>query len=133
MFRAMLDTNIVSELMREPRGHVRQRLDAFGADDVCMSIIAAGELRFSVEKSQSAKVLRQYEQVVAAIPVLGFEAPAHECYGRLRAGLLSAGRPIGPNDLFIAAHALALNLTLITANAREFSRVPGLAVENWLD
>lgn len=132
-FRAMLDTNILSALMREPRGPVRHRLQKFGANDVCMSIISACELRFGAERKKSAKVQKQIELITMAVPIVPFEEPADSWYGRIRASLAATGRPIGPNDLFIAAHALSLGLTLITANTREFSRVPGLSVENWLD
>ena len=77
-------------------------------------------------------MLRQLETVLTELPVLPFEPPADRVYGGIRAYLERVGMPIGPNDLFIAAHALALDLTLVTANKREFRRVPGLKVENWL-
>jgi tRNA(fMet)-specific endonuclease VapC len=80
----------------------------------------------------SRRLADQVEAVLGALDVAAFESPADIIYGRLRAELEGAGRLIGPNDLLIAAHALALSCTLLTDNVREFSRVPGLAVENWL-
>jgi tRNA(fMet)-specific endonuclease VapC len=131
--RAMLDTNIVSALMRAPNGPAQRRLATFGAEDVCISIIVLAELRFGFEKNPLAKSGRNLDRILGSIQVAPFEPPADEHYARLRAGLQKEGRPIGPNDLWIAAHALSLGLILVTANTREFSRVPGLMVENWLD
>jgi tRNA(fMet)-specific endonuclease VapC len=129
----MLDTNIVSVLMRDQHGSVRQRLEVLGPEAACMSIISLGELRFGVEKTPSTKVALNLRRLLSGLQVVAFEASADEHYGRIRAHLAGSGRPIGPNDTWIAAHALSLGLILVTANVREFSRVPGLVVENWLD
>lgn len=129
----MLDTNIVSELVRSPRGNLRARLDAFGGNAVCISVMTAAELRYGVLKKGSAKLAHGVEAVLGDIAVLPFDVPADLEYGRLRARLTAAGTPIGPVDFFIAAHALSLGLILVTANVGEFSRVAGLRVENWLD
>ena len=129
----MLDTNVVSALMRDPQGQVRQRLEVFGEDDVCMSIISACELRFGAEKKNSARIRQRLEVIMGAIPITPLEQPVEIAYGRVRAGLAAIGRIVGPNDLLIAAHALSLGLILVTANMREFARVPGLVVDNWLD
>ena len=129
----MLDTNIVSALLRDPQGPVRQRLEVFGENDVCMSIISACELRFGAEKKNSARIRQRLEMVMAAIPIKPLEQPVEIAYGRVRAKLALIGRIIGPNDLLIAAHAMSLDLILVTANIREFARVPGLVVDNWLD
>jgi tRNA(fMet)-specific endonuclease VapC len=129
----MLDTNMVSELVRDPAGQVRRRLAAFGADDVCVSILTAAELRYGAYKKGSPRLTASIERVLSILPVIAFDVPADVEYGRLRNILTSAGTPIGPVDFFIAAHALALDLTLVTANTGEFSRVPGLRLENWLD
>lgn len=131
--RALLDTNVVSEIMRNPSGSARHRLDDFGSDDVAISIITLCELRFGAEWSDSAKYRRQNELLLLSMPVLLLDRPVDEHYGRIRAELARAGRPIGPNDLLIAAHALALDVMLVTGNVREFSRVSGLRVESWLD
>jgi len=127
----MLDTNVVSDLIRNPTGRAAQRARGAG-DAVCVSIIVAGELRYGCAKKRSASLLRRVEEFLAEVAVLPFDVPADRDYGDLRAGLEAAGRPIGSNDLLIAAHARALGATLVTANAGEFGRVDGLVVETWL-
>jgi tRNA(fMet)-specific endonuclease VapC len=93
----------------------------------------AGELRFGAYKRGSDRLTAQVEAILSAIEILPLEEPADQHYGKLRALLESRGEMIGPNDMLIAAHALALDCTVVTANRREFSRVPGLKVENWLE
>lgn len=129
--RYMLDTNIVSELIRNPAGLAAQRARAAG-DAVCVSIIVAAELRYGCARKGSPRLLRRVEEFLAQVPVLPFDVPADGEYGGLRAELEAAGRPIGSNDLLIAAHAGALGATVVTANVSEFRRVRGLNVENWL-
>ena len=129
----MLDTNIVSDLLRQPDGAIAQRIEEAGDEAVCTSVIVIAEIRFGIAKAGSRRLLTQLETVVRALPILPFATPADTAYGDLRAYLAEQGTPIGPTDLFIAAHALALDLTLVTANEREFRRVPGLKVENWLE
>lgn len=129
----MLDTNIVSHVIRAPGGAVGKRLLSVSADECCLSIITLAELRFGAAKVSSGRLLRQIEGFVALAPAIPFEHPADLSYAEIRAHLEARGTPIGPHDLFIAAHALSLGLTLVTANIREFARVPGLKVENWLD
>jgi tRNA(fMet)-specific endonuclease VapC len=128
----LLDTNIASDLIRNPQGRVARRIDAVGADDVCTSIVVAAELRFGAARGASARIAGLVEGLLMRLTVLPLESPADSVYGGLRTQLERAGTPIGPNDLLIAAHALALGHTLVTDNVREFSRVKGLAVENWL-
>jgi tRNA(fMet)-specific endonuclease VapC len=130
--RFLLDTNIVSDLIRHPRGKISDRISEVGEDDVCTSIVVAAELRYGAIKKNSARLISQLEAVLGALEILPLEAPVDEVYGVVRTGLERSGQPIGANDLLIAAHALALDLTLVTDNAREFSRVDGLRVENWL-
>lgn len=132
-YRAMLDTNIISSLMSDPYGAARKRLERFGVADVCISIISAAELWFGAERTSSRRINAEVAAATSLVAVVPFEHPADQEYGRLRAHLQRLGTPIGPNDLFIAAHALSLGVMLITANVREFHRVPGLRVENWLD
>ena len=132
-YRYMLDTNIVSSFMRTPAGPVGRRAGVEGPGMACLSIVTAAELRFGAHKVASARLRKHTEDVFAIFPVIPIEPPADAAYAEIRAHLESTGRLIGPNDLFIAAHALALDLTLVTANTREFLRVPGLRVENWLD
>ncbi|WP_246132772.1 type II toxin-antitoxin system VapC family toxin [Devosia ginsengisoli] len=129
----MLDTNIVSSLMRLGQGALWNKMHHFGAHHIGVSIISAAELRFGAEAKGSARLTKEVEDFLHDIAVLPFAAPADAHYAQIRAYLKRAGTPIGGNDLFIAAHALALDLTLVTDNIREFSRVPNLRVENWLD
>lgn len=128
----MLDTNIVSELARNPQGRVAERIAEVGSDAICISIIIAAELRFGCAKKGSAKLLAQIEAILGSVAVLAFDLPADAEYGRIRAELEAAGTPIGPNDLLIAAHARAHEAVIVTANTEEFRRVRGLHVENWL-
>jgi len=128
----LLDPNVVSDLVRTPQGRVAQRVVAVGESAVCTSIIVAAELRYGAAKKASARLTTQLEAVLGALTVLSFDAPADESYGKLRAELERTGRPIGGNDLLIAAHALASGHTLVTHNDLEFGRISGLACENWL-
>ena len=127
----MLDTNIVSELIRNPAGPAAQRARKAG-DAVCVSVIVAAELRYGCAKKKSPQLLRKVEEFLSEVPVLPFEMPADYEYGAIRAELEAAGRPIGSNDLLIAAHAYKLGATVVTANVGEFRRIRGLNVENWL-
>ena len=131
--RFLLDTNTLSDLVRWPKGRVRQRIARVGSAAVCTSIIVAAELRFGVVRKGSPRLTAQVEAILGSIPILPLETPADRLYAELRARLAAAGQPIGANDLLIAAHVLALGLTLVTANTREFARVDGLPLENWLD
>ncbi len=130
--RYLLDTNVVSAIIRDPQGAAAQRASALEQTELCTSIIVAAELRFGTERLGSARLTRQVEAVLAALPVLALEPPADWLYGRLRHALEAAGQVIGANDMLIAAHALALGCVLVTDNVREFSRIPGLVVENWI-
>lgn len=132
MSRYLLDTNILSDVIRHPQGRCAARIGQFGEDAVCTSIICAAELRFGAAKRNSARLTAQLEAVLGALEILPWEAPADQHYGRLRAALEGAGTPIGGNDLLIAAQAVALGLVLVTDNEREFGRVVGLICENWL-
>ncbi|MGH6768821.1 MAG: type II toxin-antitoxin system VapC family toxin [Xanthobacteraceae bacterium] len=132
MTRYLLDTNIVSQLVRDPRGLVSSRIADVGETNVCTSIIVAAELRYGANKRASSRLSAQLEAVLAAIEVLAFESPADIVYGEIRAELERIGKPIGANDLLIAAQALALDCTIVTDNEREFSQIARLSVENWL-
>ncbi len=129
----MLDTNIVSDLIRNPKGKVAAKLADHGQEGVCLSIITACELRYGAAKRGSARLLSRVQAVLATVDIVPFDVPADTRYGVLRSELEAAGKPIGPTDLFIAAHALALQVTLVTHNLMEFHRVRGLKVENWLE
>ena len=128
----MLDTNIVSEMIRNPAGRAAPRARAV-AESVCISVIVAAELRYGCARKGSPQLLRRVEEFLSEVPVLPFDVPADSEYGGIRAELEAAGRPIGSNDMLIAAHARALAATVVTANAGEFRRVPRLNVENWLE
>jgi tRNA(fMet)-specific endonuclease VapC len=128
----LLDTNIVSDLVRHPAGRVVERVARVGEGEICTSIIVAAELRYGAAKRGSARLSAQLEAVLGAMPVLPVETPADVVYGALRTELEKQRRPIGANDLLIAAQTLALGHTLVTDNTAEFSRVSGLSLENWL-
>ena len=128
----MLDTNIVSDLVRNPQGPVMRHIVRVGSEAVCVSIITAAELRYGCARKGSAKLLASIEAILGSIQVRGFDIPADVAYGGIRAELEAAGKPIGPNDLLIAGHASSVGAVLITANTGGFSRVRGLQVENWL-
>ena len=131
--RYLLDTNILSNLIRNPSGPVFDRLKSILPATACTSIIVSAEIHFGLSKGASKKLQVQAEKVLEVIDILPLEKPVDLHYGEIRARLNQAGKPIGGNDLFIAAHARALDLTLVSANVREFSRVPSLRVENWLE
>lgn len=128
----LLDTNILSELIRNPRGRVMEEIDRVGENAVCTSIIVAAELRYGAAKANSRRLAERIDLILSALEILPLEPPVDREYAALRHHLTRQGTPIGPNDLLIAAQALANGLTLVTANLREFSRVPGLSVIDWL-
>ena len=128
----MLDTNIISDLIRNPQGKAARRIAKAGDDNICTSIIVAAELRYGCAKSGSKRLIKAVEDLLGEIAVLPLDVPADAEYGEIRSELEAAGKPIGGNDLLIAAHACATGATIVTANADEFKRVRGLKVENWL-
>ena len=135
--RYLLDTNIVSDLVRNSQGKVARHVRRVGEKHVCTSIIVAAELRYAADKKRAAKkgsprLSSQLDAVLGALEVLPFETPADASYGLLRTRLEQAGTPIGANDLLIAAQAFALGYTIITDNEREFARVEDLQLQNWL-
>lgn len=132
MTRYMLDTNIISDLIRNPQGRAAKRIAKVGEDNICTSIVVAAELRYRCAKSGSQRLLKAVEDVLGEISVLPFDVPADAEYGEIRARLEAAGKPIGGNDLLIAAHAHATGATVVTSNTDEFRRIRGLIVENWL-
>jgi tRNA(fMet)-specific endonuclease VapC len=130
--RYLLDTNTVSDIIRNPQGRVVEYIKVVGEKQICTSIIVAAELRYGVVKRGSLRLVTQLDAVIATLEVLPFELPADAAYGLIRSRLEHAGKPIGGNDLLIAAQTLTLGHTLVTDNEREFSRVDGLIIENWL-
>jgi tRNA(fMet)-specific endonuclease VapC len=130
--RYLLDTNILSDLVRNPQGRVTEHIRKIGEAQVCTSIIVAAELRYGAAKKQSPRLTAQLEAVLGALEILPLQEPADVTYGDLRARLEKSGRPIGGNDMLIASHALTLGLTLVTDNDREFAHAKDLRRENWL-
>lgn len=128
----LLDTNTLSDLVRNPQGAVATQITKAGEGTISTSIIVAAELRYGAIKSNSVKLAQRIDLILSAVEILPLETPTDRQYAALRHHLTSTGSLIGPNDLLIAAHALASDLTVVTANVGEFSRVPGLKVENWL-
>lgn len=128
----LLDTNVVSDLIRNPHGVSATRLNEVGDEQVCTSIIVAAELRYGAAKKGSRTLTERVHGVFKRLKVLPLDAPADNAYAVLRTELESRGQPIGSHDLLIAAHAIALGCVLVTDNEREFGRIDGLAVENWL-
>jgi tRNA(fMet)-specific endonuclease VapC len=128
----MLDTDISSYVMKRSHDAVLKRLQKIPVGDVCISVITKSELMYGVEVSprrpQDQAALDAYLRHVEVLEYPG-EAALH--YAQIRAALKVSGTVIGANDLFIAAHARCLGLTLVTNNTREFGRVPALTVENW--
>jgi tRNA(fMet)-specific endonuclease VapC len=130
--RYLLDTNIVSDLLRNPAGKIARRLERVGESAVCTSIIVAAELRYGAAKKGSPKLSARLEAVLSVLEILPFEIPADTIYGALRIRLEKSGQPIGTNDMLIASHAMMLGYTLVSDNEREFSRIKELKQENWL-
>jgi len=130
--RYMLDTNIISDLIRNPQGRAARQIARVGEQDVCTSIIVAAELRYGCAKSGSKRLTKAVDDLLSEINVLSFDSPADSEYAGIRSALETAGKPIGGNDLLIAAHARAIGATVVTNNSNEFKRVGGLKVENWL-
>lgn len=131
-FRYLLDTNSISDLIRHPGGKVARRFAVVGEPVVCTSIVVACELRFGAAKKGSSELSIRIDQLLASFNVLPLDREADRHYAEIRTYLSRTGQPIGSNDLLIAAHTLALDLTLVTDNVDEFARVPGLSLENWL-
>jgi tRNA(fMet)-specific endonuclease VapC len=130
--RYMLDTNMCIYIAKHRPPEVRARFERLKPGQLVMSAITYGELYYGASKSsQQAKALAQLQELVQDIPVEELDSRASEAFGEIRATLEKEGRLIGNNDLWIGAHALALNLTLATNNEREFKRIPGLSLENW--
>jgi len=130
--RFLLDTNICIYIRRKKPEGVLRRFRGLKQGEAALSVITFGELMYGAEKSaQRAAALELLQGLAQVLPVLDLPDTAAEAYGRIRAELERAGQMIGNNDLWIAAHARAAGLTLVTNNEREFRRVRGLKVENW--
>jgi tRNA(fMet)-specific endonuclease VapC len=130
--KLMLDTNVCIYLIKEHPAAVVERFAAHPVGDIGISVITLAELEYGVTKSsRPAKNREALEQFVSPLDVAPFDRAATAAYGRLRTALEKKGQPIGSMDLLIAAHALSLNVRLITHNVKEFGRAPGLRIEDW--
>lgn len=130
--RYLFDTNMLSALIKQPMGSLARRMAALDRDHFCTSVVVACELRYGVHKKGSPGLAAKVDQLLSWVEVLPLEVRVDLHYAEIRVALEKMGQPIGHNDLLIAAHARALGLTLVTDSIGEFSRVPGLLVENWL-
>ena len=129
--RFLLDTNILTAVAKYPRGPVTAKISAVGEATVCTSVIIACEVQYGLAKRRVPRLTAQMNRILEGLDILDLPSGVAAHYGQIRSHLESAGEPIGPNDLLIAAHAQMLDLTVVTQNEREFRRVPGLQVENW--
>ena len=131
--RFLLDADVFSAIARQTSASAEQRLAELESGSVALSVITCAEIAFGLERhpvsSRLVARIQRLQQVLPNLPLLD-SVVAH--YARARAHLEKRGTPIGPNDLWLAAHALCQDLTVVTGNTREFARVPGLRVENWL-
>ena len=131
--RYLLDTNICIYIAKHNPPAVREHFARYSAAELAMSVVTLGELRFGAEKSQSReKALAVIQQLESLIQVAPLQEAAGEHYGQIRAQLQAEGQPIGSNDLWLAAHARSAGWILVTNNEREFERVAGLQIENWV-
>lgn len=129
----LLDTDTFSEIVKGNNSAVVKRMAAIRVSDVALSVITRGEIMLGLQlKAPKAVAKKRLERLLDMIDTLPLTSEVAEHYGQLRARLRQQGTPIGPNDLWIAAHALALDLTLVSNNTREFSRVRGLNLESWV-
>jgi len=130
--RFLLDTDMLSQLIRAPQGAVARRLVAAGEGNVFTSAVVACELRYGARKKGSPGLTERVEQLLASLEVAALEPGVDRVYAEIRCALESEGRPIGANDLLIAAHALEQEAVLVSGNVGEFRRVKGLEVQDWL-
>jgi len=130
--RFLLDTNICIYIRRRRPPEVLARFERLRTGEAVISVITYGELTYGAQKSQfREKAAEQLAELAALLPAMDLPPSAGEVYGSIRAALELAGETIGNNDLWIAAHAKAAGLTLVTNNEREFRRIPGLKIQNW--
>ena len=128
----LLDTNTLSDLIRQPQGRVADRIEEVGEEHVFTSVIVACELRYGAANKGSRRLTKQIEAVLSALTIRPLESDVEPIYAAIRVGLEKKGTPIGAHDMLIAAHARALDAVCVTDNVAEFRRVPTLKVENWL-
>ena len=131
--KLMLDTNICIAIIKQKPKDILRKFNDYQVGQVCISSVTLAELRYGVAKSQyHQKNQAALDEFILPLEVADFDEAAADYYGRLRAGLERQGTPIGALDTMIAGHALSLNVTLVTNNTREFSRVAGLQLLDWV-
>jgi tRNA(fMet)-specific endonuclease VapC len=128
----LLDTNILSHLIRQPQGPVADHIADVGEANVLTSVMVACELRYGAAKRGSRRVSRQVEAVLSAMTIRPLESDIERVYASIRVAVERKGTPIGAHDMLIAAHARAIDAVCVTDNVAEFTRVPALKIENWL-
>jgi tRNA(fMet)-specific endonuclease VapC len=128
----LLDTNILSHLVRQPQGPVAEHIAEVGEENVLTSVIVACELRYGAAKRGSRRLSRQVEAILGALTVKPLESNVERIYASIRVALERKGTPIGAHDMLIAAHARAIDAVCVTDNVGELKRVPALKVESWL-
>ena len=128
----LLDTNILSHLVRQPQGPVADHIADVGEANVLTSVIVACELRYGAAKRGSRKLTRQVKAMLSAMTIRPLESNIERVYASIRVALERRGTPIGAHDMLIAAHARAIDAVCVTDNVAEFRRVPALKIENWL-
>ena len=132
MVRYLLDTNILSDVIKNPQNIVAKRIATMNNNEILTSIIVASELRYGAAKKGSIPLTERVNTILTYLTVMPLDIDADYHYGQLRMQLEARGEVIGANDLLIAAHALAIDAVLVTDNTKEFERIHGLKVENWL-
>ncbi len=130
--RYLLDTNIISDLMRNPEGRVAGKIAEVGEKNIFTSVIAIGEVRYGIEKRGSKKHAAALKTLLPFINPEPWKAPADRHYATIRLAIEAMGLPVGQLDMFLGAQALASDAVFVTANEKHFRHMPGLTVENWL-
>ena len=132
--KVMLDTNICIYLIKQKPTSVLTHFEQYALGEIGVSSITVAELQFGVSNSQKQQQNQAaLDLFLAPLEIMDFDVPAAQLYGRIRSQLAQQGTPIGAYDMLIAAHAQSLDVTLVTNNLREFSRIPNLRLENWVD
>ena len=129
--RYLLDTNTVSFHIRESSAPLRRRLLRVEASQVALSVVTEMEIRYGLARNPKLRIADLIEEFLAGITILPLDSGVAGTYARVRAQLEAKGKPVGPLDLMIGAHALSLDATLVTNNVREFRRIRGLRVQDW--
>jgi tRNA(fMet)-specific endonuclease VapC len=129
----LLDTDTFSEMVKGVNPGIIKRLDTLQTSDAALSVVSYGEIVSGLRAKSIKQIVRQrLDRLLEGVEIIPIDAHVAEEYGALRALLRTKGTPIGPNDLWIAAHSLATGLTLVSHNVREFARVPKIKLEDWV-